>query len=163
MNSKVKAPQQKVRWSNHRWKAIQDEVVSLIRVNDALKSELRRKEEISRREWKDHLLKLLEVVDLFDRYFAGIEPKEKDADRQTKTWLGYFRTVRRSLETKLKEAGIARIDSPEGKASARTHVIVETRPSPGLEDDVILQELEKGYLWREGVLRAARVIVVKNT
>ena len=53
------------------------------------------------------------------------------------------------------------IEAPSGKAIPGLHTIIETRPMEGLEDDTIIEETEKGYLWHGEVLRKSSVIVCK--
>ena len=94
--------------------------------------------------------------------FANIGAKENDADKQTRIWIGNFRSVRKRLDAQLKEAGVAKIESLNEKATPGLHTVVETVESPGAEDDTIVEELERGYMWGEEVLRKASVKVVSN-
>lgn len=117
----------------------------------------------ARDQMREFLLELVEVLDSFDDYFADIAPKEADASPQTKAWLGYFRSVYRKLEGALNGAGIERIEAADGKAVPGRHTIEDTEPQPGAENDAILVERRKGYLWRGDVLRKATVVAVKNS
>jgi molecular chaperone GrpE (heat shock protein) len=78
------------------------------------------------------LLHLARVLDAFDRVFNNIGPKEKNADRQTRIWLGNFRSSRRVVDSTLKEEGVRKIESPTGKAIPGFHTIVETVENPEL-------------------------------
>jgi molecular chaperone GrpE (heat shock protein) len=42
------------------------------------------------------------------------------------------------------------------------HYIVDVVERKDLEDETIVEELKKGYLWKNEVLRKAEVISVKN-
>ncbi|HWQ03029.1 MAG TPA: nucleotide exchange factor GrpE [Candidatus Nitrosotenuis sp.] len=144
------------------WQAIRTDIENFICEVNALKGALADKEEESRRKTKELLLNMLEVLDAFDRLFANIAPREAQADQQTRIWLGNFRSVRRLLEKKLSSEGVAPIVAPEGKAIPGFHTVAETEENLDLDNDTILQELQKGYLWNGEVLRKAQVRVVKN-
>jgi molecular chaperone GrpE (heat shock protein) len=127
-----------------------------------LGAELQKRERQAHLEKKALLGQLLEVLDLYDRYFANIEPKERDADRQTRVWLDYFRATRRKLERVLEKAGVSRIEAPGGKAVPGLHTVVDTVERPDLEEDTIVEEREKGYLWNGEPLRTASVVTATN-
>jgi molecular chaperone GrpE len=144
------------------WQAIRADIENFIREVNGLKGALADKEEENRRKAKELLLGMLEVLDAFDRLFANIAPREAQTDQQTRIWLGNFRSVRRLLEKKLNSEGVALIVAPEGKAVPGFHTVTETEENLDLDNDTILQELQKGYLWNGEVLRKAQVRVVKN-
>jgi molecular chaperone GrpE len=144
------------------WKAIRADMEHFIREVNSLQGALAGKAEDHRRATKALLLNMLEVLDAFDRLFANIAPREEHADPQTRVWLGNFRSIRRLLEKKLSAEGVAPIVAPEGKAIPGFHTVTETEENLELDDDTILQELQKGYLWNGEVLRKAQVRVVKN-
>jgi molecular chaperone GrpE len=144
------------------WQETEADIVALLRQSSALQTELKDSRDKAKKEKKTMLLSLLGVLDAFDRVFNNIGPKEKDADRVTKIWLGNFRSIRRLVDSTLKEAGVLKIEAPDGKAIPGFHTVVETVENPDLENDIIVEELEKGYLWGEEILRKASVKVVKN-
>jgi molecular chaperone GrpE len=144
------------------WQAIRADIEAFLREVNALRGSLREQEEEQRRRTKTLLLGMLEVLDAFDRLFANIAPREAQAEQQTRVWLGNFRSIRRLLEKKLSEEGVSPIVAPEGKAIPGFHTVTETEENLELDNDTILQELQKGYLWKGEVLRKAQVRVVKN-
>ena len=144
------------------WQETEADIIALLRQASALQTQVKDCEEKATKEKKTMLLHLVGVLDAFDRVFNNIGPKEKDADRQTKIWLGNFRSIRRLVDSTLKEAGVLKIESPTGKAIPGLHTVVETVENPELENDTIVEELEKGYMWGEQVLRKASVKIVKN-
>jgi molecular chaperone GrpE len=144
------------------WQETEADIIALLRQTSALQTRLMEREEEAAKEKKAMLLQIAGVLDAFDRVFNNIAPKEKDADRLTKIWLGNFRSIRRLVDSTLKEAGVVKIESPTGKAIPGFHTVVETVENAELENDTIVEELERGYLWGEQVLRKASVKVVKN-
>ena len=144
------------------WDAVEADIAALLRQSSALRTEVKNCRAQAREETKAMLLRLVDVLDAFDRVFTNIGAKENDADKQTRIWLGNFRSVRKLLEALLSEAGVVKIEPLNEKAAPGLHTVVETAPGPGLEDDIIVEELERGYLWGEDVLRKASVKVVSN-
>jgi molecular chaperone GrpE len=145
-----------------RWRAVQNDVIALMRELDAVKTELAKTQEKANKERVQLLLDMLDVLDSFERVFANIEPREQAAERQARIWVGNFRSVRRVLENHLKKHEVVHIEAPEGKAVPGFHTILETREQLDLENGTILEEVQKGYLRQGVVLRKAQVIAVKN-
>ncbi|MFQ5788389.1 MAG: nucleotide exchange factor GrpE [Thermodesulfobacteriota bacterium] len=141
---------------------IQDDLIQLIRQRYQLQDDIKNKTKSYYKEMKDNLLKFLDVIDAFDRVFENIQSREKEMNQQMRIWVGNFKSVRRLLFGKLKEIGVNPIEAPAGKAIPGLYTIVETKQMPHLEKDTILEEIEKGYLWHDEVLRKAKVITVKN-
>jgi molecular chaperone GrpE len=142
--------------------AVQDDMVCLIKEIHQLKDNLRVRSADFHKEMKNSLLKILEVVDAFDRVFENIKSKETEMNRQMQIWVSNFKSVARLLSISLKECGVYPIEAPAGKAVPGLHTIVDTKESPGMEADTILAEIEKGYLWHDEILRKARIIAVKH-
>ena len=113
---------------------------------------------------KGIFLDIVEILDRFDELFKAITPKEQEVDRQTKIWLGNFRSRYKSIERLLKKYGVVPIESSVGKkALPGVQFIKETVHREDMEDEAITEELRKGYMWHKGVLREAEVVVVKNS
>ena len=148
--------------SASRWEAVRADVTRLVREVHVLESRLAAEADQAIRDQQKILLTMLDVLDSFDRVFANIEPRVGTADPQARVWVGNFRTVRKLLERHLRDLGVVPVEAPEGKPVAGFHTIVETREQPDLDNEVILEELQRGYLWRGQVLRKSRVVVVKN-
>src|SRR5882762_3299875 len=77
------------------WQETEADIIALLRQSSALQAELKDCQEKAANEKQKMLLYLARILDAFDRVFDNIGPKEKDADRQTKIWLGNFRSIRR--------------------------------------------------------------------
>lgn len=165
VNNKPKSP---AVWnddtSGRKLETIGSDMIALIEECISLKSELRKTKEDARKEKKELLLKFPEILDDFDRRFNNIESKvkDKDMDKQTAIWIGYFRSIRKLVERILKELGGTVIETAGRKALPGLHTVAETRIVEGVEDDTIIEEKERGYLWDGEVLRKSKVVVVKN-
>ena len=144
------------------WDGVEGDIVALLRQSSALRTEVKDCRAHAREETKSMLLGMVEALDAFDRVFANIGAKEQDAEKQTRIWLGNFRSVRKLVESSLRKSGVEKIECLGEKATPGRHTVVETEPKPDAEDDVIVEELERGYLWGEEVLRKASVKVESN-
>lgn len=147
---------------HHRLSVVEGDFINLLKECDSLKSRLEEKELRGKKEMKTLLISFLDILDAYDRVFKNIADKGKDIDRQTKIWIGNFKAIRKKIESILKDAGVSLIDAPEGKAIPGWHTIVETKAVDGLSNDTIIEVIEKGYLWKNQVLRKASVLTVKN-
>jgi molecular chaperone GrpE (heat shock protein) len=142
---------------------IASDFIALMRERKALQAQLVKKDDESKKEIKKLLLRLVAVLDAFDRVFINIESKpDVVMDKQIKIWLGNFKAIKRVVESDLREMGVMPIEAPLGMAVPGLHTIIETRSLENVKDDTILQEMEKGYLWRGEVLRKSTVITAKN-
>lgn len=147
---------------DQRLLVIEKDFRNLLKECGRLNSLLEEKEVENRSRTKGLLRDMLEVLDAFARVFKNIEEKGKDIDQQTKRWVNSFKAIQRKMEGILRDAGVSPIEAPEGRVIPSCHAIEETREVEGLEDDIILEELKKGYIWHDEVLRTSSVITVKN-
>ena len=150
-------------YSDKTLEDLEVQVRELIKERDRLATELEKSVDRSLKAQTSLLLDLIELKDEFERVFTNIEPRLELAEKQAKIWAGNFRTIKRSLEKRLKERGVALIESPEGKAIPGYHTVVETKENLDLPERTILEILLPGYLWQGRTLRQAQVTTVKNT
>lgn len=160
MRGEIQAVNEAIR--DNEFSKLEVDIISLIRECSVLKGNIRKKEQDAKAEINNMLLSLLEVMDAFDRVFLNIEGRNIEIDKQTKIWIGNFRSVRRLFEKVLKESGVTAIEAHNGKAIPGYHHIIETKQVEGLEDDMIIEEKQKGHLRFGEVLRKSQVITVKN-
>src|ERR1700722_16059990 len=113
---------------------IEGDIVALLRQSSSLRTEVKNCREQAREETKSILLGMVEALDAFDRVFANIGAKEQDADKQTRIWLGNFRSVRKLVESQLRKAGVEKIEALGEKATPGRHTVVETEENLEAED-----------------------------
>jgi len=142
----------------HTARAVGERLRELAAGRQAL-DEQRRAHDASQRA---QLLALLEVADAFDRILVAARANEDGVARQTKIWLGNFRAVRRLLGTVLADAGVVALESLGLEFDPHTHRAVETVADPSRPDGSIADERQRGYAWRDEILRKAEVVVVNN-
>lgn len=144
--------------------AIESDINSLIAKCDRLSYDLEEGRKNAASDTADMLLDFIEVVDAFERVFRNITPRLDDADRQTKIWVSNFNTVYKVLVRALDRYDVKPMEIVIGeKASPYWHEVVEVVQDPDREDETMVEEIKKGYLWRGKLLRAAEVKAVKNS
>ena len=143
-------------------KSIENDIIRLIRECAQLKDDMQSKEQDSHDQIKKLLNEIIDIIDVFDRQLANMGQKIQEGDDQAKTWFGNLKSIRKMMGHVLRSRGVAEIDAIGLKAIPGYHYIVEVVSREGFEDETIIEELKKGYFWRNVVLRKAEVITVKN-
>jgi molecular chaperone GrpE len=113
-------------------------------------------------QWKALLLSLLEVMDSCDRLLAGIGGTKEPTPERTAACLNTFRLVATQLEHALQEAGLASMACLGQVADPQRHEIVEVKVMDGVEDDVIIGVMRRGYEWNGELLRRPQIVVARN-
>lgn len=100
---------------------------------------------------------LLPVLDDLGRGAAHVPEQLTDDD-----WVSGMLAIERKLMSILERHGVTTIESgPNEPFDPHVHEAITTQESTEVEQDHILQELERGYRHHDTVLRPARVIVAK--
>jgi molecular chaperone GrpE len=99
------------------------------------------------------LQELLEVADNFDR---ALEHAGEDVPE---SFLIGMRLTQQGLHDLLDRRGVARFQSVGERFDPEKHEALASQPAPDAEPNVILQEVQAGYMMGERVLRPAKVIV----
>jgi molecular chaperone GrpE len=107
-----------------------------------------------RRGKRELLLKLLDVVDNFNRALAA-----KDADAAAlRTGL---EVLLRQMEGILSAEGVQAIESVGKTFDPSVHEAVAVWNSPEVKEDTVTDEIQRGYTYEGDVLRVARVRVAQ--
>ncbi len=105
------------------------------------------------------MMGLLDVVDNLERTLQAIE---NDEDEKVKNIFTGVDMVRGQFLECLKSNGLEKIET-EGKVfDPHFHEAMAQMPAEGKEDQEILQTYQNGYSLNGRVIRAAKVVVVKN-
>ena len=102
------------------------------------------------------LRKLLNIMDLLSK---AIDSASESDD--TKGIAEGITLIQKELIKILKDAGVTAIDTTNAKFNYNLHEAISMIMNPALEDMTIVQELEKGYMLYDRLLRASKVIVNK--
>lgn len=104
----------------------------------------------------DFLLKLLPVVDNFERGFEALE----DEDREDAFAKG-MDMIYKQLMKLLEDEGVTPIDAAGKPFDPMLHNAVMQQPSETVESGCVIQEFQKGYMFKDRVLRHSMVIVAE--
>lgn len=106
---------------------------------------------------KDIIEKILPVVDNFERGLAMVPEEEKEApfvDGMTKIY--------KQLLTELENLGVTPIEAVGREFDPNFHNAVMQVANDELEPGTVAQELLKGYMYRDSVVRHSMVAVVQE-
>ena len=144
------------------WQEIISNTQDLIVAETDLKRNLKKSQDDDHENQEKLLLDIINILDSFERVLVGIQPKLDTAERQARTWVNNFTTIKRQIERMLDNHGVKLIETPDRMIVPGLHNVIDTRVQLEFENDLILEEIQHGYYWKDKVLRQAQVIVVNN-
>ena len=103
------------------------------------------------------IVKLLPVVDDFERSIAHIE-SAKDIEAIKKGIILIYDKLMKVLD----EQGVKKIEAAGRPFNVDYHEALMQRKAEGVEPHTVLDELEKGYLYKDKVIRHSKVIVSED-
>lgn len=112
-----------------------------------------------RREKRDMFLKVLDVMDNFERAMAGAESLSKEEANSISGFLQGIEMIYRQMQGILASEGVEPIKALGEPFDPAYHEAVSSEEAEGISSEVVVEELQKGYRYQDEVLRAARVRV----
>ncbi|MGN0402584.1 MAG: nucleotide exchange factor GrpE [Acetatifactor sp.] len=100
--------------------------------------------------------KILPVIDNFERGFATVEPEDKED-----AFVDGMQRVYKQLMTELDSIGVKPIEAVGKEFDPNLHNAVMQVASEEYETGTVAQELQKGYMYRDTVVRHSMVSVVE--
>ena len=104
---------------------------------------------------KSVIEKILPVIDNFERGLAAIEPDNKDS------FYDGMCMIHKQMLAELEKIGVTPIEAVGKEFDPNFHNAVMQVESDEFESGVIAQELQKGYMYRDTVVRYSMVGVVQ--
>ena len=104
---------------------------------------------------KSVLEKILPVVDNFERGLSNIKPEEENDPH-----VEGMRMIYKQLMTELEKLEVKPIEAVGCEFNPDFHNAIMQSPSDEYESGFVAQELQKGYMYRDSVLRHSMVAVV---
>lgn len=104
---------------------------------------------------KSVIEKILPVVDNFERGLAAVPEGEKDSFAEGMSM------IYKQLMTELESIGVKPIEAVGTEFNPDFHNAVMQVESEEYESGIVAQELQKGYLYRDSVVRHSMVAVVQ--
>ena len=103
---------------------------------------------------KSVIEKILPVIDNFERGLAAIEPDNKDS------FYDGMCMIHKQMLAELEKIGVTPIEALGKEFDPNFHNAVMQVESDEFESGVVAQELQKGYMYRDTVVRYSMVGVV---
>ncbi|MFX1504955.1 MAG: nucleotide exchange factor GrpE [Promethearchaeota archaeon] len=104
---------------------------------------------------------LLKLVDLADNFEKAEAEFSNSKSTNNDSIIDGFQAVHKQFKTILKNEGIERIKAIGEKFDPNFHEVVFVKQDSDSEEDIILEEVQVGYLLNSEVLRPAKVVVAK--
>ncbi|UCG02991.1 MAG: nucleotide exchange factor GrpE [Candidatus Heimdallarchaeota archaeon] len=105
------------------------------------------------------LLKLVDLADSFEKAEAELSANKSET---LDSIVEGFQAVHKQFKGILKNEGVERIPAIGEKFDPNFHEVVFVKPDSNTEDDIILEEVQIGYLLNSKVLRPTKVVVAKT-
>ena len=103
---------------------------------------------------KSVIEKILPVIDNFERGLAAIEPDNKDSFYEGMVM------IHKQMLSELEKIGVTPIEAVGKEFDPNFHNAVMQVESDEFESGIVAQELQKGYMYRDSVVRYSMVGVV---
>ena len=98
---------------------------------------------------------MLEVIDNYDRAFNNISPETEEQKQIDASYKKTYDTIMKAFA----DLGITEIETVGKEFDYAVHNAVMTSPSDEYDEGIVCQELQKGYVLEDEVIRAAYVVV----
>lgn len=105
------------------------------------------------------LSSLIETIDSFDHTLKAIE---LDRDEKVQNICKGVLMVKNQFLATLEKNGLTVIKAVGEQFDPNFHEALAQQPAEGRKDEEILMEYQRGYMLNGRVLRAAKVVIVKN-
>lgn len=155
-------PSKKKKKADKKQEALEEKVTEL---EDKVKRQMAEFENFRKRTEKEKatmfemgaktvIEKMLPVVDNFERGLAAIPDEEKDS-----SFSEGMNMIYKQLMTELDNLGVKPIEAVGKEFNPEFHNAVMQVESDEYEEGIVAQELQKGYMYRESVVRHSMVAV----
>lgn len=120
-------------------------------------SSKREKDDFANKFASELLLKVLDVQDNFDR---ALEAAKKT--RGKKSLVTGIEMIRKQLMDVLISEGVTEIKAEGEPLNTQLHEVCSIEENPDIPDNTVIEVLQKGYVYKDKVLRLAKVNVAKS-
>ncbi len=115
------------------------------------------KEELCKTATTALLKELLPILDSFERAQQSFEKHKNEKEELHKG----LALIHRQMEDALAKHGIKKIEAKGQKFDPQLHEAIMQQEAAGVEAHTVLEEVQKGYLVHDKLLRPAMVIIAK--
>lgn len=132
----------------------------ILRISADMQNSLRRGEEeiarIRKYEGANVLKDILPIVDNFER---ALKLDDDNLDDELSKFLSGFKMIYTNLVNILQSLDIKEIEAKDKKFDSSLMEAVLTEKKDGIQKDIVLEVLQKGYMYKDKLLRPAMVKV----
>lgn len=111
---------------------------------------------------EDLIRRMIPILDAFDNILKYSNTLDVENDEVLANWFKAITAVHRHLQLALEREGLSAIESVGQRIDLSQHDVVEVRQDLTVEDNTIVEEVEKGYTYGGRVLRDSRVVVARR-
>lgn len=134
----------------------------VLRVNAELQNYRKRKDEEVERILKySHEDILLETISIVDNFERAIKLDDNNLDDELSKFLQGFKMIYTDLVGILNNHDVKEIETDNKEFDPQYHQAVLTNSVPDKLNNIILEVLQKGYIYKDKVIKPAMVIVNK--
>jgi molecular chaperone GrpE len=156
--SELELAQDKIKIYEDKIKQTNDQLVRLQAEFENFRKRTEKENDLFRRYSDEKLIKaLLPILDSFDLAIKNIC---KDENHNKKELEG-LELLYSQFYSILENAGVKKIITKDQKFDLNLHEVMMTQPKEGIEAETILEEIQKGYMLKEKILRHSKVIIAK--
>jgi|SRR4051812_36519633 molecular chaperone GrpE len=105
------------------------------------------------------LQKLIPILDNFDMALSAAQTAQSDAVQSLQTGVNM---IHQQLKNAMAEAGLEEVDATGKAFDPNLHEAVSQQETSEVPEGQVVQQLRKGYKFRERLLRPASVVVAKR-
>lgn len=142
------------------------ELENIINANLSLISHLKNQTEQKETEKQDQLkeivLGIIDIIDSFERTEEEIVEKNRKKNKDIFKTMKRYQAIHTKLIYLIKKYGITKIEFPDNRLIVGLCEVVGTENDESKENDEIISIIRNGYLREDELIRAAKIIVVKN-
>lgn len=99
----------------------------------------------------------LDVIDNFDRALSGI--KKDELDDKSKAVVDGIEMIRSQMDKALNKIGVTAIEAKDKEFDPRYHNAVMHVEDENIGENIIVEELQRGYMFNDKVVRCSMVKV----
>jgi molecular chaperone GrpE len=133
---------------------LEDRILRLAAEQENFKKRMQREREISLKYAEESILReLLPSLDNLERAM------EQGRNADVATLLAGVEMTRKSLLSTLEKIGLTSLDAAGQPFDPNFHEALAMEASDDVAENVILQEYQKGYMFKDRLIRAAKVVV----
>ncbi|MEC4050102.1 nucleotide exchange factor GrpE [Flavobacterium sp. SUN046] len=137
-------------------------IIQNLKSTNLLKNEVERIENEKHDLLKDISLKIIDIIDSFERVEEYIIEKEYSRIDEVNKIASRYKTIQKKLLSLLQKHGISKIEFPDNRLIVGLCEVVETEADSNKKNDDIISVIRNGYIRGKELIRPAQIIVVKN-